>query len=67
MSKLSVAIPAHNEEKYIGRCIESIQVSAEQAKQQVKIAVALNRCTDDTEKVVSHLVSGPEIRVSSRL
>jgi glycosyltransferase involved in cell wall biosynthesis len=46
---LSVAIPAHNEARFIGRCIDSIQASAQRAKVPVEIVVALNRCTDATQ------------------
>jgi glycosyltransferase involved in cell wall biosynthesis len=44
-----VAIPAHNEEKYIERCIESVLVSAMHAQQAVEVVVALNRCSDTTQ------------------
>ena len=52
---LSVAIPAHNEERYIGRCIESIAASARTAGQPVEVVVALNRCTDGTQAVAQAL------------
>ena len=52
---LSVAIPAHNEEKYIERCIESITLSARMAAQPVEIVVALNRCTDRTQEIAESL------------
>jgi len=52
---LSVAIPAHNEERYIGRCIESVLLSAERAGQAVEVAVALNRCTDATRSIAESL------------
>lgn len=48
---LSVAIPAHNEENYIGRCLESIAASAHLAGRPVEVAVALNRCTDRTREI----------------
>jgi glycosyltransferase involved in cell wall biosynthesis len=48
---LSIAIPAHNEEKYIGRCIESILSSARLAEQPVEVVVALNRCSDRTQQI----------------
>ncbi len=46
--KLSVAIPAHNEEQYIARCLESL------ARQNIglEIVVCLNVCTDRTEEIV---------------
>ena len=52
---LSIAIPAHNEERYIGRCIESIAASAYSAREPVEVAVALNRCTDRTRQIAESL------------
>ncbi len=52
---IGVAIPAHDEAKYIGRCLDSIRTSADAAGVPVEIAVALNRCTDETEDIaLSH-------------
>ncbi len=48
---LSVIIPAHNEEGYIGRCLESIQVASAQLDLPVEVVVVLNRCTDRTEAI----------------
>ena len=52
---LSVAIPAHNEERYIARCIASINVSAGLAALPVEVVVALNRCTDRTQEIAESL------------
>lgn len=52
---LSVAIPAHNEELCIERCIRSILASAENAGHPVEIVVALNRCTDRTREIAESL------------
>jgi glycosyltransferase involved in cell wall biosynthesis len=52
---LSIAIPAHNEARYIGRCIESIARSAQRAGQVVEVVVALNRCTDTTQAIAESL------------
>ncbi|MFJ5766372.1 glycosyltransferase [Lysinibacillus sp. NPDC093210] len=49
--KFSVVIPAHNEEKYIGNCLESIAKASQFIKDQVEIIVVLNRCTDKTEDI----------------
>ena len=49
--KFSVIIPAHNEEKYIGECLESIAKAAQPYKNQVEVIVVLNRCTDRTEEI----------------
>lgn len=47
--KISVVIPAHNEEKYIGQCLESLSA---QDFYNFEIVVCLNACTDGTEEVV---------------
>ncbi len=52
---LSVAVPAHNEARYIGRCIESVMNSAQRAGQAVEVVVALNRCTDATQAIAESL------------
>lgn len=49
--KFSVIVPAHNEEKYIGLCLESITEAAKSCQDQVEVIVVLNRCTDDTEQI----------------
>lgn len=47
--KISVVVPAYNEEKYIRPCIESL---VSQDFSDFEIIVSLNSCTDDTEGVV---------------
>lgn len=47
----SVIIPARDEERYIGRCLESIRVAAESYWDKVEVIVVLNRCTDKTEEI----------------
>ncbi len=47
----SVVIPAHNEEKYIGRCLKSIRLAAEEITDMVEIIVVANRCTDRTAAI----------------
>ncbi|MFL1997205.1 glycosyltransferase [Lysinibacillus sp. 1P01SD] len=49
--KISIIIPAHNEEKYIGKCLESVSRASKLYKNQVEIIVVLNRCTDRTEEI----------------
>ncbi|CAG9612303.1 hypothetical protein BACCIP111899_01476 [Bacillus rhizoplanae] len=49
--KISIIIPAHNEERYIGKCLESILKASKLTKNQVEIIVVLNRCTDRTEEI----------------
>ncbi|MCX6553923.1 MAG: glycosyltransferase [Candidatus Aminicenantes bacterium] len=49
--KFSIIIPAHNEEKFIGGCLESIRRAAAPYPGDVEIIVVLNRCTDGTERI----------------
>ncbi|MEJ3741411.1 glycosyltransferase [Bacillus tropicus] len=49
--KFSIIIPAHNEEKYIGKCLDSIAKASETYKDQTEVIVVLNRCTDKTEEI----------------
>lgn len=48
---VSVVVPAHNEEKYVKRCIDSIRESANKFKGNVEIIIVCNRCTDKTEQI----------------
>jgi len=52
---LSIVIPAHNEEQFIGRCIESVLSSARLTGQPVEVVVALNRCSDRTRQIAESL------------
>lgn len=47
--KISVIIPAYNEEKYIGNCLDSI---INQDFKDYETIVSLNYCTDGTEDIV---------------
>lgn len=49
--KFSIIIPAYNEEKLIGRCLDSIIAASVPYKDQVEVIVVLNRCTDRTEEI----------------
>jgi glycosyltransferase involved in cell wall biosynthesis len=49
--KYSVIIPAHNEEKYINTCLDSIENATKPHGAHVEIIVVLNRCTDTTEQI----------------
>jgi glycosyltransferase involved in cell wall biosynthesis len=48
---ISVIIPAHNEEGYIGRCLESVRMAERQVNMPIGMVVVLNRCTDRTEVI----------------
>lgn len=48
----SIIIPAHNEEKYITACLESIKLAEQEVPDcRVQIIVAANRCTDKTAEI----------------
>ncbi|HWQ72239.1 MAG TPA: glycosyltransferase [Desulfitobacteriaceae bacterium] len=49
--KFSIIIPVHNEEKLIGRCLDSIAAASVFYKDQVEVIVVLNRCTDRTAEI----------------
>ena len=48
---ISVVIPAHNEEKYIGKCLKSIKIAAREISDRVEMVVVANRCTDRTAAI----------------
>ena len=48
----SVVVPAHNEEQYIGKCLQAIRLAeTESAAGRVQIIVVANRCTDRTAEI----------------
>ncbi len=51
MVKISVVIPAHNEEDYLLKCIQSVKTAAKEFSGDVEIVVCVNRCTDATEQI----------------
>lgn len=55
---IGVLVPAHNEEASLGACLESIRAAAEHpalAGLPVRIAVALDRCTDGSAGIARRL------------
>src|SRR5262249_2873555 len=53
--KFSIIVPARDEERFIGRCLDAIRVAAKAYPGQVEVIVALNRCTDRTEEIARSL------------
>ncbi len=48
----SIIIPAHNEENYIGECLESVKLAEKEVPDcRVQIIVMANRCTDKTAEI----------------
>jgi glycosyltransferase involved in cell wall biosynthesis len=50
---ISVIIPAHNEERYIKRCIDSIKEADSVFPGNTEIIVVCNRCTDKTAGIAA--------------
>jgi glycosyltransferase involved in cell wall biosynthesis len=51
LPRLSIVIPARNEEKLFPRCLKSIKAAVKPFPGQVEVIVAVNRCTDRTEQI----------------
>lgn len=49
--RISVIIPARDEEAFIGRCLASVAAAASRISGEVEVIVVLNRCTDRTEEI----------------
>jgi len=49
--RISVIIPARDEENYIGACLKAIEAAAKHVPGDIEIVVAINRCTDRTEEI----------------
>ena len=52
MEKVSIIIPAHNEEKRIGRTLKEYISYFKRKKLNFQIIVVLNACSDNTLKIV---------------
>lgn len=48
---ISIVIPAHNEEYYLGGCLEAAAAAARAVSADVETVVVLNRCTDGSERI----------------
>lgn len=48
---ISIVIPAHNEERYIGKCLASINNQLIPDEVSIETIVVINRCSDRTEEV----------------
>lgn len=62
--KVSVVIPCHNYEQYVGQAIDSVK--SQVATFPVEIIVVLDRCTDNSESVVlEHLCDYPHADIAT--
>jgi glycosyltransferase involved in cell wall biosynthesis len=49
--RLSIIVPAHNEEAFLPGCLESIEAARQRCDFSVETRVVLNRCSDRTEAI----------------
>jgi len=49
--RISVVIPARDEEHYLPACLKSLHIASEYAQVDLELIVVLNRCTDRTEDI----------------
>jgi glycosyltransferase involved in cell wall biosynthesis len=49
--KISVIVPAHNEERFIEGCLQAIHVASTNIDIPVEVVVVLNRCSDKTQEI----------------
>jgi glycosyltransferase involved in cell wall biosynthesis len=49
--RFSIVIPAHNEERFLSGCLDSIERASSRHVNQVETIVVLNRCSDGTERI----------------
>lgn len=49
----SVIIHAHNEEKYIGKCVKAVKRASARVDDGGQIIVSANRCTDNTAEIAA--------------
>ncbi|MBI2145722.1 glycosyltransferase [Candidatus Woesearchaeota archaeon] len=62
MPAISIIIPAHNEEKYILKTLQSLQ---QQKYTDYEVIVVANGCTDQTEEILKKHSDGQKIRYLS--
>lgn len=52
--RFSFVVPAHNEEEFIGPCLDSIRRAEKTLAASVEIVVVLNRCVDKTGEIAEN-------------
>jgi glycosyltransferase involved in cell wall biosynthesis len=65
MAKFSIVVPAHNEERFLGACLESIRIASRPFPGDVQVIVVLNRCSDRTEEI-AHSYGARTVREDAR-
>ena len=62
MKKLTILIPAYNEEKAICKCLESIIKQNDLQDVNITISVIANHCNDDTVDVVQRYINSKNLK-----
>ncbi len=52
---ISIITPAHNEERFIEKCLCSVKAATKEVSEAVEHIVVLNRCTDRTGEIATQL------------
>ena len=68
--KFSIVIPARNEGRLIGRCLDSIEAASRPYPGETEVIVVLNRCTDATERIARErgaIIARDDSRCLSRI
>lgn len=63
--RFSIVIPARDEERWIGGCLESIRAAGATYRGPVQTIVVLNRCTDRTE-VIAHSLGARTVEMGGK-
>ncbi|EKD46303.1 MAG: family 2 glycosyl transferase [uncultured bacterium] len=58
---ISVAIPAHNEGKYILPCLQAL--AKQKTSEEFEVVICLNACTDDTESIIKDFAAANKINI----
>jgi len=58
--KLSIIIPAYNEEKYLGKCLDAVLAEIKNSQREVEVIVVNNASTDNTRQLA---LSYPGVKV----
>lgn len=66
IGKIGVVVPAHNEEAYLGRCLESIDRAVYRLQVPAICVVVLDSCTDSSSAIVSDHPSCLQMSVDFR-
>ena len=62
---VTVVVPAHNEEQYLGACLASLRLAARHVALPVEVVVVLDACSDDSAALVPADVTALTVAVGN--